>query len=538
MSEFSENDKRCDECCDGDEGGGLLKDAAVILASTVVILGGIHYCRAILGPILLAAFFAAMLTSPMRWLRSRGWSQTASLTTVILFVMLIGGGTITVVGSQLKQFAQDVPEYRDRFNEELAKYNLEIGDFVPFLKDEKKEEQPKEDKEKKEENQEPSLAVKQCVREEVDRLWLEKWEQSRQESEKKNDATDSNETLRNLKTNVSPIMQVACQDVEPNFEATAELTSEIQEPAEAFSPIGGELSPLFEAEDAELGVVALEGETQESEETSPDGVAEEEEAAENGGVAPKPVVKKVDEAPTNTVEAASNELFSYLAQLASELSYLASNSFLVTLLVIFMLCETTTMPKKMTAALGKRSFVNEHIQQIVGDIRNYMVIKTWMSLGVGTCVTFLLLISDVQYPLLWGFVAFLLNYIPNIGSVVAAIPPIVLATVEHGVVVGGIDAVFFAIINCTIGYAIEPRLLGNGLDLSPLIVLLALILFGWLLGPIGMFLSPPLAVIMKIIFQSFPETRWIAVLMANRPPKNDGDADKNEGSGAKIGARA
>ena len=58
MSEFSENDKRCDECCDGDEGGGLLKDAAVILASTVVILGGIHYCRAILGPILLAAFFA------------------------------------------------------------------------------------------------------------------------------------------------------------------------------------------------------------------------------------------------------------------------------------------------------------------------------------------------------------------------------------------------------------------------------------------------------------------------------------------------
>ena len=534
MSEFSENDKRCDECCDGDEGGGLLKDSAVILASAVVILGGIHYCRAILGPILLAAFFAAMLTSPMRWLRSRGWSQTASLTTVILFVMLIGGGTITVVGSQLKQFAQDVPEYRDRFNEELAKYNLEIGDFVPFLKDEKKEEQPKEDKEKKEENQEPSLAVKQCVREEVDRLWLEKWEQSRQESEKKNDATDSNETLRNLKTNVSPIMQVACQDVEPDFEATAEFASEIQEPAEAFSPIGGELPPLFEAEDAELGGVALEGEAQESEETSTDGVAEEEEAAENGGVAPKPVVKKADEAPTNTVEAASNELFSYLAQLASELSYLASNSFLVTLLVIFMLCETTTMPKKMTAALGKRSFVNEHIQQIVGDIRNYMVIKTWMSLGVGTCVTFLLLISDVQYPLLWGFVAFLLNYIPNIGSVVAALPPIVLATVEHGVVVGGIDAVFFAIINCTIGYAIEPRLLGNGLDLSPLIVLLALILFGWLLGPIGMFLSPPLAVIMKIIFQSFPETRWIAVLMANRPPKDDGDSD----DGAKVKARA
>jgi predicted PurR-regulated permease PerM len=188
------------------------------------------------------------------------------------------------------------------------------------------------------------------------------------------------------------------------------------------------------------------------------------------------------------------------------------------------------MPKKMAAALGKQGFVNEHIQKVLADIRNYMVIKTWMSLGVGTCVTLLLVVSDVQYPLLWGFVAFLLNYIPNIGSVVAAIPPIVLATVEHGLVVGAVDAAFFVAINCVIGYAIEPRLLGNGLDLSPLIVLIALILFGWLLGPIGMFLSPPLAVIMKIIFLSFPETRWIAVLMANRPPK-EGSAD-DEGAEA------
>lgn len=116
-------------------------------------------------------------------------------------------------------------------------------------------------------------------------------------------------------------------------------------------------------------------------------------------------------------------------------------------------------------------------------------------------------------------VAFLLNYIPNIGSVAAAIPPVVLAMIDCGIVTGCIVAFFFILINCCVGYALEPRILGKGLDLSPLIVLLALIFFGWLLGPVGMFLSPPLAVVMKIIFQSFPETRWIAALMANSAPK-------------------
>ncbi len=131
--------------------------------------------------------------------------------------------------------------------------------------------------------------------------------------------------------------------------------------------------------------------------------------------------------------------------------------------------------------------------------------------------------------MLWGFVAFLLNYIPNIGSVVAAIPPIVLATVEHGVAIGCVDAAAFVVINCVVGYVLEPKLLGQGLDLSPLIVLIALIFFGWLLGPVGMFLSPPLAVVMKIIFVSFPETRWIAALMANRTPyPSDGADDEAE----------
>ncbi len=214
------------------------------------------------------------------------------------------------------------------------------------------------------------------------------------------------------------------------------------------------------------------------------------------------------------MKASSHELFQFLASLTSELSLVASNVFIITLLTIFMLLEASRLTKKVDVSL------NDRVRQVAADIWHYMLIKTLMSLMVGFLVTVLLLVSEVRYPFLWGCIAFLLNYIPNIGSVVAAIPPIILATVDYGLAVGLIDAIFFVLINCGIGYFLEPKMLGEGLDLSPIVVLISLIFFGWLLGPIGMFLSPPLAVIAKIILKSFPETEWVATLMANRLPDN------------------
>lgn len=532
MTDYSEDDKRCDDRNDGCEKQGVLKDYAVVLAAAIIILGGIHASRGILGPIFLAAFFSAMLVSPLRWLRSKGFSQAFSLCAVILFVLAVGIGTMTVVGAQLTQFAKDIPTYRDRFNGELKNYNLNLGDFVPFLKEDEESEKEGEGAKGKDDE----LALERRVRYEVDRAvenvrMRDAAEKARRSVVK---PSGSGETTKFLKEPVLPT-NVAALD--------AQITPVAYWKQDGASEQAG-LTPTVEKNSGVLTAVdAADGLTPQAPksgliETAPDEAEPTEEAEEIVEAAPAEeeldaeLAELANEEERETfapqvsvVTAGSNELFRFLAGLASELSYLASNGFILTLLVVFMLCETAALPKKMAAALGKQGFVNEHIQKVVADVRNYMVIKTWMSLGVGTCVTLLLIASDVQYPLLWGFVAFLMNYIPNIGSVVAAIPPIVLATVEHGLVVGAVDAVFFVIINCTIGYAIEPRLLGNGLDLSPLIVLIALILFGWLLGPIGMFLSPPLAVVMKIIFQSFPETRWIAVLMANRPPK-EGAADE------------
>lgn len=532
MTDYSENDKNDAERCDGCEKQGVLKDYAVVLAAAIIILGGIHASRSILGPIFLAAFFSAMLVSPLRWLRSKGFSQAFSLCAVIIFVLAVGLGTMTVVGAQLAQFAKDIPTYRDLFNEELKSYNLNVGDFVPFLKE---EETPDEQNEATDENA-AELALERRVRDEVDRAV--KNVRMREAAEKASAPGVapgfSGETTKFLKETANPanvalvdgarVTPVAywTQDDDGANEQTG-LTPTMEENSGVLTAVDAPEGLTLQAPKSGLIETTL-GETEDAEIAETDVALEELEplvAAEESEEEREPLASVPQ---VSVVDAGSNELFRFLAGLASELSYFASNGFIITLLIIFMLCETTSTPKKLAAALGKQGFVNEHIQKVVADIRNYMVIKTWMSLGVGTSVTLLLVVSDVQYPLLWGFVAFLLNYIPNIGSVVAAIPPIVLATVEHGLVVGAVDAVFFVAINCVIGYAIEPRLLGNGLDLSPLIVLIALILFGWLLGPIGMFLSPPLAVIMKIIFQSFPETRWIAVLMANRPPK-EGAAD-------------
>lgn len=536
MADYSEADKNREERRDCCEKQGVLKDYAVVLAAAIIILGGIHASRSILGPIFLAAFFSAMLVSPLRWLRSKGFSQAFSLCAVILFVLAVGLGTMTVVGAQLAQFAKDIPTYRDLFNDELKSYNLNVGDFVPFLK----EDEPTEDASDASADVTDERALERRVRDEVDRAMSARMREAEEKENAPAGAPDiSGETTKFLKETATP-ENVARAD-EARIKPVAFWTQELDGASEqtGLTPTIEENSGSLTAVDDAEGLIPQAPKTSSLIGANADDVAAGEEiadAADDESLESR-VARSDDEEeresaasapPVSVVDAGSNELFRFLAGLASELSYFASNGFILTLLVIFMLCETTSMPKKMTAALGKQGFVNEHIQNLVADIRNYMVIKTWMSLGVGFFVTLLLIVSDVQYPLLWGFVAFLLNYIPNIGSVVAAIPPIVLATVDHGLVVGVVDAVFFVIINCTIGYGVEPRLLGNGLDLSPLIVLIALILFGWLLGPIGMFLSPPLAVIMKIIFQSFPETRWIAVLMANRPPKEELDDEAVE----------
>ena len=527
----------------------LLKNYCVIISSIVVILAGLHAARTVLGPFLMATFFAVLLISPLNWLKNRGLAGWLAMTVVITGVLLVGGGAATIVGSQIAQFARDIPEYRHRFITTLESYNLDLGDVIPFLKEPEEEpSEPPADEEKTQRRESETESEADVSRSPASK----KSRDARNREREENVVDDVAEIPTRAPLDEKIAASADASDSRDAPESTDLPTPSVEnaELATADSEIvaaADENVPLAENGDADaLARPAAPGRLSPSElqetrlipKTPPeilkDGslFSDDSNPAYDDNFDPYvdvdgPLVGKNQ--ALNAVKLSSQQLFRFLGGLAGELSYFASTALIVTLLLVFMLVEGSKLPKKLAAAFGLREFKDRRVLGVLSDIRHYMAIKTEMSLLVGVLVTALMFLTKVQYPLLWGFVAFLLNYIPNIGSVVAAIPPIVLATVEHGVAIGCVDAAAFVVINCVVGYVLEPKLLGQGLDLSPLIVLIALIFFGWLLGPVGMFLSPPLAVVMKIIFVSFPETRWIAALMANRTPyPSDGADDEAE----------
>ena len=142
-----------------------------------------------------------------------------------------------------------------------------------------------------------------------------------------------------------------------------------------------------------------------------------------------------------------------------------------------------------------------------------MLIKTGTSFATGIFATVLLMILGVDYPLLWGFLTFLFNYVPTIGSIIAAVPPTLLALIQFGAVTSVLSASGYLAINIIIGSIIEPRMLGNGFGVSTLIVFLSLLFWGWVFGPVGMVLSVPLTMTIKIALSSSESSKWISHLM-------------------------
>ena len=197
----------------------------------------------------------------------------------------------------------------------------------------------------------------------------------------------------------------------------------------------------------------------------------------------------------------------------SSLGSVLSNSFLIILTVIFILAEATSFPHKLSAILTNPERGRVYFSDFTRNLNNYIAIKTTMSAITGIVVTLFLSLLGVDFPILWGLLAFLLNFVPNIGSVIAAIPPVLLAYVQLDGWSATIIIFGFLIINIVIGSFIEPRYLGKGLGLSPLVVFISLVFWGWVLGPIGMLLSVPLTITAKLALEANPNTNWIAILL-------------------------
>jgi predicted PurR-regulated permease PerM len=192
-----------------------------------------------------------------------------------------------------------------------------------------------------------------------------------------------------------------------------------------------------------------------------------------------------------------------------------ANLFLIILTIVFMLFEAQSLPKKLHLALDDPDMRLQQIDRFLQSVNQYMVIKTLVSLATGLIVGVGLAVIGVDYALLWAVIAFLFNYIPNIGSIIAAIPAVLLAFVQLGPAAAGGTALLYLGANMVMGNVVEPKFMGRGLGLSTLVVFLSLIFWGWLLGSVGMLLSVPLTMVVKIALESSKSGGWLAILLSD-----------------------
>ncbi len=210
-----------------------------------------------------------------------------------------------------------------------------------------------------------------------------------------------------------------------------------------------------------------------------------------------------------------SKVFGFTAGAIGQIVGILSNSLIILIVVVFILAESAAFGQKaklLEKVYGKSL---DFIDDFRKNVRRYLMLKTAISLVTGIFIAIWLEIIGVDFPLLWGALAFFLNFIPNIGSIVAAVPPTLLAFVQFGPSGAILSVIGFFIVNMGLGNILEPRIMGKGLSLSPLMVFLSLILWGAMLGIIGMFLAVPLTLILKIGFDQNESTRWISILMSS-----------------------
>jgi predicted PurR-regulated permease PerM len=211
-------------------------------------------------------------------------------------------------------------------------------------------------------------------------------------------------------------------------------------------------------------------------------------------------------------------VMSLTARMLAELGSALSNIVLILLTVAFILFEASSFPVKLRAVIGDSRQVFPQFTRFVSDIERYMAIKTLISLATGILVGIGLSILGVDFPVLWGFLAFLLNYVPNVGSTIAAIPAVLLAYIQLGIGSAVMATAGYMAINFILDNVIETKLMGRRLGLSTLVVFLSLIFWGSLLGPVGMVLCIPLTMTVKFACENNKDTRWIAVLLGPEVP--------------------
>ena len=203
------------------------------------------------------------------------------------------------------------------------------------------------------------------------------------------------------------------------------------------------------------------------------------------------------------------------ATILNGLKDVLTNIFLIFFTMIFILLEASTAETKFEAAFGRSTQSLQRPRAFLSNLGRYLGIKTIVSMATGLSAGLLTWIIGLDFPLLWAMLAFLLNYVPTIGSIIAAVPAVLLALVQLGAGEASATAAGFIAINVLFGNFIEPRIMGYGVGISPLIVFIGLVFWGWIFGPVGMLLSVPLTMTLKLALERDERTRWMAILLGS-----------------------
>ncbi len=201
------------------------------------------------------------------------------------------------------------------------------------------------------------------------------------------------------------------------------------------------------------------------------------------------------------------------AGLFTALGSVLSNIFLILFTVLFILLEASSFPAKLRLVHDnpKASFLT--FTKFVDDIKRYVIIKTFINLAAATLITIWLSILGVDFPFLWGSLEFLLLFIPSVGSIVAAVPAVLLALIQLGGGSAAFTAAGYLAIGTILGNVVEPKIMGRKFGMSTLVVFLSLIFWGNLLGLVGALLCVPLTMTLKLACEESEDTQWIAILL-------------------------
>jgi AI-2 transport protein TqsA len=239
-------------------------------------------------------------------------------------------------------------------------------------------------------------------------------------------------------------------------------------------------------------------------------------------------------------------LLSIVRPVASAVSDAVIAIFVLAFTMIYALAGAPSLRERAVAAFGEQHPVFEGVERFGVDLRRYLIVRAQLGLFAAVLVLILLIVLGVPLPALWAFLVFAASFIPTVGTIIALVPPTILALLDSGVATAAGVVIGFVLVNVAQDYLLQPRMMGTGLNLSPLVVFLSVIAWAWVLGAAGALLAVPLTVGVVVMLEAHPSTRGVAAMMRNKleadpgvlegptvgaPPPSSGD----EGPGSKPG---